>query len=121
MAPKFHDTTPKPNAALDDFFAAAKDETPQIDADFLAHLADQAVAEMPPALQARRMFDWGWAKALLNFAPMGGLAAATVAGVVIGINPPDFVLAITTDYFAPETLADMAGDYFLADYIMEES
>lgn len=72
------------DGGLEAFFAAARAETPAPAPDFMARLAEDAVARMPrgPGL-------WPQLKAALGgWAGMTGLATACAAGLWIGISPP---------------------------------
>ena len=109
-------------ASLDDqelklFFDALQKKEPKIDPDFYAHLQSQAITAMPQPINA-------WAKppqaglieriarAVKQFDswPAGlGLTMVGAAGVIIGMNPPDTILDLTTAYFQAESLSELAG------------
>jgi hypothetical protein len=49
------------------------------------------------------------------------LAIAGAAGVVIGISPPDAVLDITSAYFQTESLSELTGIGFEAEFNWEDT
>lgn len=90
-------TERKDETGLDGFFAAARAETPEPGADFLARLTEAALDEQM-AQAGRRSAAAGaaapglWAalrQALGGWPGMAGLAAACAAGVWLGVSPPE--------------------------------
>lgn len=85
---------------LEDFFAAARAETPQPGGDFLARmevlaLQEQPLARVEPASPAREVRTGAAGgvlrqlrEALGGWAGVAGLATACAAGLWIGISPP---------------------------------
>lgn len=83
----------QPVGGLDGFFDAARAEAPLPDADFMARIQAQALAEMPVA-QARVAPepDGIFAQireALGGWKGIAGLTAACAAGLWLGLSPPE--------------------------------
>ena len=90
---------------LTPFFAAAQQEAPQISPAFLDNLGQQARNVQPAPVRnnsARHPHPfWGaW-----SFAT--GLMASAVLGIWVGINPPDYLLNVTSPVLAEETFDDL--------------
>lgn len=91
---------PKPDRddeALEDFFKAGRADAPDLGPDLMARILADAAAQQPAPVPAagtlqgtpRGRGGFGWFADLIGGWPaMGGLAAATVAGVWIGAAPP---------------------------------
>lgn len=104
--------TPKstPKDDLDSLFDLARAERPEADAALLARVqanADRVLAERAPPARAprRRIADFfaafgGWPAA-------AGMAAATLAGVWVGIDPPAALSGLGV-----EMLSDPSETYF---------
>lgn len=82
-------TDPNDNM-LDDLFAEARRISPPVGGDLMARVLADAAAAQAPARLWTRLFEMlgGWPA-------LGGLAAATVAGVWIGVSPPAPVADLT--------------------------
>lgn len=101
---------------LDDLFAVARMQTPQpTDALMARVLADAAGGPAPQRAVSRPGLWAQLCQALGGWPAVGGLAAATVAGIWIGIAPPDGLenLAdsvigdtVTVSLFAMDTMFD---------------
>ena len=119
-------------APLDDqdlnaLFEAAQRDTLELNPEFLMRLQAQAAAALP-----RSETPQPWRRAVFRFLsqlaaqfggwPAGaGLAMAGAAGVVIGISPPDAVLDITSAYFQTESLSELTGIGFEAEFNWEDT
>lgn len=108
---------------LDDLFAQARAQTPQPDDALMARvLADAAAQSASVSSPIHQPGFWArLSDALGGWPALGGLAAATVAGVWVGIAPPagveDLAASLIGDtvsvtLLSPDTIFD-AGD--LAD------
>ena len=108
---------------LDDLFAQARAQAPQPSDALMARvLADAAAQSTPVRSSVRQPGFWARLSDTLGGWPaLGGLAAATVAGVWVGIAPPasveDLAASLIGDtvsvtLLSPDTIFD-AGD--LAD------
>lgn len=106
---------------LDDLFAQARAQTPQPGDALMARvLADAAAQSAPGVRQATQPGFWARLSDTLGGWPaLGGLAAATVAGVWVGIAPPasveDLAASLIGDtvsvtLLSPDTIFD-AGDF----------
>lgn len=94
------DKAPQAQPDLDDLFAAARDARPampdHLTAAILQDAARQQAGSRPPAGQAKRR-SGRWAVlgqlivAIGGWPAMGGLVAASAAGMWIGLAPPDFL------------------------------
>lgn len=99
------------DAELEALFAEARDHAPLPSEDLLARIEAQSLAEQPthveavspvqPVAENRGWFDWhlgfgGWSS-------LGGLTAALVVGVGIGISPPDAVTTLASDFLGNST------------------
>lgn len=104
---------------LDDLFAVARDVAPEPGDALMARVLADAV---PPAVAAPVAFRQGiWARVsemLGGWPAISGLAAATVAGIWVGVAPPASVEnlaasvmgdAVTVSLFSTQTLFD-TGD-----------
>lgn len=106
---------------LDDLFAQAKsDQTAQPSADFMTRMLAQAEAHQPapatlestaPAPEKSRGFLAGLFDMLGGWQGASGLAAATVASVLVGFNGAD---ALTIDGL--QTIIAGDADYYLSDF-----
>jgi hypothetical protein len=94
------DKAPQAQPDLDDLFAAARDARPampdHLTAAILQDAARQQAGSRPPAGQAnRRSGRWAVLGQLIvaigGWPAMGGLVAASAAGMWIGLAPPDFL------------------------------
>ncbi|MCR9085994.1 MAG: hypothetical protein NXH97_04520 [Rhodobacteraceae bacterium] len=83
------------DAELDRHFAAARARPPEPDAAFMARAMAEARAHQPPAVAARPPLPSGRGAAVLAWlagvAMPGGLIAATLVGVLIGVSSGDLV------------------------------
>lgn len=102
---------------LDKLFDAARDTLPIMDPDFLDQLQIQAFEAMPITRQINsgnsniKIFKW-ISTVIPQFGGLRvsiGLVLIAAIGVIIGFNPPDLVLDLTTTYFDTETLIELAG------------
>jgi predicted lipid-binding transport protein (Tim44 family) len=111
------DDTQQDDAALEAYFSAARRATPALDAAFMARLHAQAQAEQTRRADAGRARPGLWAQlgeALGGWAGMGGLVAASAAGLVVGLwpmpgalDPVSVLQAIGDPYYhvyGPDTL-----------------
>ncbi len=79
---------------LDQLFATARRSVPEPEPDFLAALGDAAVEAMAAAPMPAPRQDGIWSQVatwLGGWGGVGGLVAATAAGVWIGISPPELL------------------------------
>ena len=112
---------------LDALFASAQRDTPELDPEFLTRLQVQAVAALPDTAAPKlpRLGAFGvLSQIVAQFGgwPAGaGLAMAGAVGVVIGVSPPDAVLDITSAYFQTESLSELSGIGFEAEFNWEDS
>ncbi|WP_347853844.1 hypothetical protein [Planktomarina sp.] len=127
MMDKEFSPAPLDDQDLNTLFEAAQRDTPELDPEFLMRLQAQAAAAVPQSARPKpprlRLFQTlsgvvaqfgGW--------PAGaGLAMAGAAGVVIGISPPDAVLDITSAYFQTESLSELTGIGFEAEFNWEDT
>ena len=101
-----------PDTELDAWFAAARAAPPEPTSDLMARIAGDAFAEQDrraeqalvpsrPGLVAR------WVSALRR-AEVAGLAAATVAGLWLGIAPPDSVAGVVDTVWSGSAAGDTA-------------
>jgi len=101
-----------PDDGLDVFFEAARSEAPPLPGGLAARMLGDAYevqagrAAMPPAGRRRRGAVPALLAAIGGWPAMGGLAAATAAGVWIGISPPAAVTEAVADQ-----VAWLGGDY----------
>ncbi len=94
---------------LDGVFARAVRPMPSDD--LMARIMADAQAHMPRPMAARRPDGWRAVLAVLGgWLPVGGLAMATAAGLVIGMFMPDALGAFAGDGFVTG-----AGAYDLSD------
>ena len=96
---------------------AAQQAAPEIEAAFLKRLQNQALEAVPRKAQLEFTTE-----KLSLFRPLSdvftqpggwltgaGLAMAMFFGILVGLNPPDAVLDVTTIYFQTESLSDFVG------------
>ena len=87
--------TDKALQELEDLFAAARSEPPAVPGHLTAAILEDAAREQPgfqPARRAARQPFWRQLiEAVGGWPALGGLAAASAAGLWIGIAPPSFV------------------------------
>ena len=105
--------TNRPDDMLDDLFAQARAQTHAPDDALIARVLADAVQPVPPArvpllVQLRDMIG-GWPA-------FGSLAAATIAGIWIGIAPPPLV-----EDYALSLLGDTVSVGLFADDFMSET
>ncbi len=80
---------------LNAFFSAAKAEAPDPSAAFIAQMAQAALDEQPRAALRDAPGFWVQLRQTLGGWPgIAGLVAASVAGVFIGVSPPESLLSI---------------------------
>lgn len=97
---------------LDDLFAEARAQEATPSADFMQRVLDDALAVQPAPMApvSRRTSRLRqFLNAVGGWPAMAGLATAGVAGLWIGVNPPD-TLATTA-----ETLLGTENDLYLVD------
>lgn len=111
---------------LDIFFDAARSARPEPSPELMARVLDDALAMQPPAARpAPSVPTRSWLGALLD--TLGGwpaaasLATATLAGVWIGISPPDAVSAVTAQLglAAEAAIALPDGEELITTYLDE--
>lgn len=115
------DLNQKDNAALEALFASARAERAVPGPDLMARIladAAQATAERQaatvPAALPRAGFLTGLWSVLGGWGGAGGLAAATAAGVWLGIAPPQGLDSLTTAVFGTsDTVSLFASDDLL--------
>ncbi len=101
---------------LDRLFDLARGVAPPVSDDLMARiLADAnaavAVPVHPPAVASPSPGGWrGWVEAIGGWPAMGGLALATVVGVVIGINPPSGLSSITSGILGETVELQLSAD-----------
>ncbi|KIC07764.1 hypothetical protein RA19_21775 [Leisingera sp. ANG-M1] len=89
--------TDKALQELEDLFAAARAERPAVPDRLSAAILEDAARELPgsrsaaPRRRARQPLWRQLAEAVGGWPALGGLAAASAAGLWIGIAPPSFV------------------------------
>lgn len=104
---------------LDEFFAQARETTSAPSDDLTARvLADAAAVQ--PATPATEMAQYGfWARALDmigGWPAVSGLAAATVAGIWVGVAPPSSVEDLTATLIGDEVSISL----FSTDLMLDE-
>ncbi len=104
---------------LEDLFAQAREQDPHPSDALLARVladADDVQAGMQPALIATPNGLWGRIlDALGGWPAVSGLAAATVAGVWIGVAPPSSVQDLTASLVGDEISIDLFATEFAFD------
>lgn len=107
------------NGALEALFAQARATAPAPSPDLMGRVLAQAYDNLPeappPARRARSTRDRSIGRllqALRSWGPMGGLAAAGIAGLVIGYTAP-----APLDHLSPFASPDDSG-YELADLMV---
>lgn len=91
------DKAPQGQSDLDDLFAAARGNRPAMPEHLTAAILADAAREQPghqpvtAGKPGRRMLLGQLLAAIGGWPAMGGLVAASAAGVWIGVAPPDFV------------------------------
>ncbi|MFV2052088.1 hypothetical protein [Aliiroseovarius sp. YM-037] len=101
---------PKSDGDLDALFDLARAEKPEADAGLLARVqmdADWVLAGRARPVPAPRRRFAGIFAAFGGWPAAAGMAAATLAGVWIGIDPPASVSALGVDF-----LSDQSDAYF---------
>jgi hypothetical protein len=112
---------------LNALFEAAQRDTPELDPEFLMRHQAQAAAAVPQSARRKpprlRLFQRlsGVVAQFGGWQAGAGLAMAGAAGVVIGISPPDAVLDITSAYFQTESLSELTGIGFEAEFNWEDT
>ena len=110
----FDDGAPGPDG-LEAFFAAARGDAAQPDGALLSRIEADALAALPrPARTKRRGAGWrALVQGLGGWPAVAGLAAATCAGLWLGVSPPAALDAVwPTD--PALTSVDPLGGYDLA-------
>ena len=96
---------------LDDIFAQARDEMPVPSDALMARVLGDAASVQSAARALPTVAKQGlWARAMDaigGWPALSGLAAATVAGVWIGVAPPASVSAITASLVGDEVSVDL--------------
>lgn len=92
---------------LDRFFAAARATTPEPSAEFFALIvedaqAQQAALRIPAAPAKRGGVIRQWLDALGGWPAISSLATATVAGIWVGISPPEELSLAAQSYLGLE-------------------
>lgn len=105
---------------LDDILGKARRQTPQPDDALMARVLADAAQVAASRRRVRRPGYWAqWADALGGWPAVAGLAAATIAGIWVGVAPPASVenLAaavlgdtVAVSFFALDTVFD-AGEF----------
>ncbi len=114
-------TDPK-NEMLDDLFAQARSVQPTPSDALTARVLADADAVQPKMTASSRPKAPLWAQmmdAIGGWPAVSGLAAATVAGIWIGVSPPSTVSDLTASWIGdevsvelfPTDLAFVAGDF----------
>jgi len=102
---------------LSDLFATARDEAVPSDALMARVLADattvQAALMVPEALPGRGLFG-GWLNSIGGWRGAGGLVAATVAGLMIGVYAPDSIDALLSGQLSDRGLIE--GDILASSW-----
>ena len=102
---------------LDLLFDETQKTTLEMSEQFLERLQNQAIEaalkkpQIAIAPEERPLFD-RLAKVLAQargWLPRAGLVSAMFFGVLLGFNPPEFVLGITTAFSQMERLSDLVG------------
>lgn len=103
---------------LDDLFAGAQSQTPQVSDDLMSRvLADAAAAQYVPSTVPKQSFFAGLFEMIGGWPSVGGLAMAGVAGLWFGVAPPAAVSTWTADLFGSPVTVDLLGD--TSDYFAE--
>lgn len=98
-------------------FDATQQAAPEIHAEFLERLQNQALGAVPRKEQLeiaseRLLSVWRLSDALTQrpgWLTGAGLAMAAACGMFFGLNPPEAVLDVTTAYFQTESLSGFIG------------
>lgn len=102
------------DGALDRLFDLARGVAPPVSGDLMARILADAEAEasvpVPVAASAATVGWRGWVDAIGGWPAMGGLALATVVGVVIGINPPQGLSSITSGILGETLELQLSAD-----------
>ena len=90
---------------LDDIFATARGAAPQPSDDLMARIMADAAGASPQPPLWKGVFDMigGWPA-------LGGLVAAGVAGIWVGIAPPPIVTDLTADILGASLSVDLLGE-----------
>ena len=103
---------------LDDLFTQARATTPVPSNDLMARVLADADAMQPqkPAGASAPMGLWArMLDAVGGWPAMGGLAAATVAGIWVGVAPPASVEDLTASLIGDEVSVSLFSTEFLLD------
>lgn len=101
---------------LDALFAQARTASADPSPDFMARVLEEALAAQPmaaPATVARPSRLRQFLNAVGGWPAMAGLATAGVAGLWIGVNPPDAVATTAQTYLGTDLGTD--ADLYLVD------
>lgn len=102
------------DGALDRLFDLARGVAPPVSGDLMARILADAEAQAPvpvPVAASAATVGWrGWVDAIGGWPAMGGLALATVVGVVIGINPPQGLSSITSGILGETLELQLSAD-----------
>ncbi|MFG6561086.1 MULTISPECIES: hypothetical protein [unclassified Sulfitobacter] len=112
---------------LEDFFAAARANPPQVSADLQARVLADAEAHMPKA--PRQPWHRALWQLLGGAAGLSGLATAAAVGVWVGVAPPEgmpdlagqFVTGTWETETSDLTVADTGSEFGGFGWDMEES
>lgn len=109
------DTTPGSEGEMIDALLdeVARNPVPPMDADFMARLvedADRLIPRSDPVGSAIAATGWRGVLDLIGGWPaMGGLVAAGVAGLWIGIAPPELLNNVVSGLFGGSVALDLTG------------
>ncbi|MDG2453037.1 MAG: hypothetical protein P8M63_09395 [Paracoccaceae bacterium] len=101
-------------AELDALFAEAAAEVPVPSDALTARILADAQSQLPQAAPQSNIAEPFWAslfQGLGGWPTISGLAAATVAGVYIGVAPTAALEAITTNVLGSSIVVDVAPDF----------
>ena len=115
------------DAELDTFFAQARSSTPEPSPDLMARILADALEAQPapplPPVPARPAYNGGMSElwdALGGWPAAASLVTATVAGIWIGISPPDAVSTVTETFGLSEIALLETDDSFMLDSFLED-
>jgi hypothetical protein len=112
------------DAALDALFATARDTDPMPSPELMQRVMSDAMGvqvlqhSQPAAAQQTQSLWRGMLAALGGWPALAGLATACVAGVWVGVNPPDLIsdsaatfLALETDGYMVDVMPTFSVDF----------
>jgi hypothetical protein len=107
-------TDPIDDAALEALFDEVRGETPVVSDDLMARILSDAEHALPSTPVESEEVPGFWAQifgGIGGWPAISGLAAATVAGVWIGVAPPDGLNTLASSYFGTSVTVDFLPDY----------